>query len=92
MKNKISLVIPNSGKDFSDNFINEILKINCDEIFIVGGSINIINSNPKLKVIESLKTNNASINRNKGADLSKSEYLLFIDKDVIVEADYINKN
>lgn len=92
MHNKLSLIIPNHGNYISKNFIEEVIKIQCEEIIIVGGIININFDDPRIKVVENISKSNASTNRNKGSEIARADYLLFVDKDVILDSEYINNN
>ena len=92
MKNNISVIIPNQGNDLSKEFLSELLKIDCKEIIFVGGILNLNIDDPRIKIFENISKSNASINRNMGSEKTKSDFLLFVDKDVILDSSYINNN
>ena len=92
MKNNISVIIPNQGNDLSKEFLSELLKIDCKEIIFVGGILNLNIDDPRIKIFENISKSNASINRNIGSEKTKSDFLLFVDKDVILDSSYINNN
>lgn len=92
MKNNISVIIPNQGSDLSNDFLTELLKIDCEEIIFVGGILNLNIVDPRIKILENISKSNASINRNIGSEKTKSDFLLFVDKDVILDSSYINNN
>ena len=46
----------------------------------------------QIKILENISISNASINRNIGSEKTKSDFLLFVDKDVILDSSYINDN
>ena len=92
MKNNISVIIPNQGSDLSKDFLSELLKIDCKEIIFVGGILNLNIDDPRIKIFENISKSNASINRNIGSEKTKSDFLLFVDKDVILDSSYINNN
>ena len=68
MKNNISVIIPNQGSDLSNDFLTELLKIDCEEIIFVGGILNLNIVDPRIKILENISKSNASINRNIGSE------------------------
>ena len=87
----ISVIIPTGSGKINIKILDEIKKINAEEIIIVGRNIATDNLDNKTIIYETNGNKNPAENRNFGASKANSDYLLFIDDDVLIDHNYINK-
>lgn len=90
-----SIVIPahNEEKDIGE-CLKRLMNQNCEILVVNDGSTDDTEKIARdygVKVINFTKSHSASFARNRGAERAKGKYLIFIDADMIVPKDFIEK-